>query len=802
MYYWRKQVSGKHNSNQRQKQGCFLGPARVLATETHRESDGQLRAGSSIWIIRGRRLLKCCAEQLRFATKREELLEHLSSSEDAKAPWTCNRLTEGLGGNEFDDVSQDQPTEDEWMRDQDPTQQAVPMEVPASPRVRLRPVAPSTSSSSQPQPPTRQRVGTPPPDDELVVQEAWYSLTTEASRQEACGAEAWSDTEAFVEVALDLPDSKRGLQQFVSNLEGYFVGALKRRAVEVNLKHLTAEERAGFEQAKAVEVKNFIAAKAFEALPADLRPPEEKAIKMRWLLTWKLKDDGTTKPKARAILLGYQDPEYETRTTTSPVMTRQSRQLTLAATARFRWFIQKGDVTGAFLQGRTYPGELFCIPCPEICAAMGLDEGTITRVKKGCYGLVDAPIEWYRSISEFLEELGLVKSWSDPCMWMYKPQGVLRGLIAGHVDDFLFSGPSDCAEWNGILTEIKNRFKWTDWESKSFTQCGVQVEEQSDGSFHLSQTAYVEKIPEIFLNATRKKQTEENTTDREKGQLRATLGALSWYAQQTAPHVSAEVGLLLSEVSKSTVDTIVKTNKLVSFVKARKDHKMIIHAIAEDCPVGIFTWADAAGQNRKCGGSTQGIFIGMAPLSMLQGEVCKVIPLAWHSHKIERQCKSPGAAEAVAAMSGEDYMFHMRFQWSEMMSKEVDIFDVDSLVRKVPGCLISDSRNVYDKLQTDELAIKGAERRTDLELLCIKHSQRVTNLLLRWVHSEAQLGNSLTKGGSKELEFFYNLKSQWRMVSDEQMRSARKRRQEGLDILQQERTTRQHIHKPIQDGMV
>ena len=278
------------------------------------------------------------------------------------------------------------------------------------------------------------------------------------------------------------------------------------------------------------------------------------------------------------------------------------------------------------------------------------------------------------------------------------------------------------------------------------------VERQSDGSFHLSQKAYVEKIPEIFLNATRKKELTSETTEREKSQLRATLGALSWMAQQTAPHVSAEVGLLLSEVCRSTVETIVKTNQLVHFAKAHKDHRLVIHAIPAHIPVGMFTWCDAAGQNRQDGSSTQGLFVCLGPLSLLDGQVDKVIPIAWHSNKIDKQCRSPGAAEGRAAVAGEDHMYHARFQWGEMMNAQVNIFDVDSIVRSVPGCLISDSRNVYDKLQTTELTIRGAEKKIDLELLCLKHSQRETKVNLRWVHSEAQLGNSLTKGKTKELQ--------------------------------------------------
>ena len=161
---------------------------------------------------------------------------------------------------------------------------------------------------------------------------------------------------------------------------------------------------------------------------------------------------------------------------------------------------------------------------------------------------------------------------------MWKPGGVLKGLISGHVDDFLFAGSKDDPEWCTLTQKIRDHFKWTDWEQGSFVQCGVKVEVQPDGSYHLSQPEYVEKIPEVYVNANRKKEQDQPTTEREKTMLRATLGALSWLAQQTAPHISAEVSLLLSEVATSTVEVIHRTNKLVHFAKSRKDHKLVIHA--------------------------------------------------------------------------------------------------------------------------------------------------------------------------------------------------------------------------------
>ena len=254
-----------------------------------------------------------------------------------------------------------------------------------------------------------------------------------------------------------------------------------------------------------------------------------------------------------------------------------------------------------------------------------------------------------------------------------------------------------------------------------------------------------------------------------------------------APHISAEVGLLLSEVNSSTVQTIVQTNMLVTAVKARRKHEMLIHKFPESIELGCFAWVDAANENRQDGGSTQGIFIGIAPVSLLQGELCPISPVAWHSHEVDRVCRSPGAAETQAAVNGEDHLYYARFQWSEMMYGAGSTKEPDRTVSKVTGCVVSDSRNVYDKLQTEVLVIKGAEKKANIELLSLKEAQVRIKVIIRWVHSEAQLANSLTKkNGGKELELYYRMGYTWKIVEDPQMRSARKRRQAGVDTLQDE----------------
>ena len=117
-----------------------------------------------------------------------------------------------------------------------------------------------------------------------------------------------------------------------------------------------------------------------------------------------------------------------------------------------------------------------------------------------------------------------------------------------------------------------------------FVQCGVTIEETPQGGFALSQPQYLDKVSELTLNATRRREKNLPKQKFEKTKLRGILGALSWHAQQVAPHFSAEVGLMLSEISTSTVETLCRVNHLLQRAKARKDHKLLIHAFPEKSP--------------------------------------------------------------------------------------------------------------------------------------------------------------------------------------------------------------------------
>lgn len=101
----------------------------------------------------------------------------------------------------------------------------------------------------------------------------------------------------------------------------------------------------------------------------------------------------------------------------------------------------------------------------------------------------------------------------------------------------------------------------------------------------------------------------------------------------------------------------------------------------------------------------------------------------------------------IVAVNAEDSLFFAtRFQFGDVGST---LRRVNNIVNSITGCLITDTRHVYDKLSTEVICTKGTERRVDIELMGLKPSQLRST---RWAHSDAQLStNSLTKNEQRQL---------------------------------------------------
>ena len=775
VFYWRKQVPGGAGKGFSWT-GQFVGPARVLATETRVEEDGSLRAGSIVWLHHAGRLLKAAPEQLRGASEREQAIEELKGP--LEIPWTISSLAAHPNRRTYHDISRDIPSNADF---EDAANRPIHPTGGLRHTQKKRPIDSGASSS---QASTRR-----------------ISIEGEAGDPHMSGiasANLSEENNQAFEISFELPTSKRGLQRFMESPEAYVVSQLKRSTTEVKERALTDSELLQFKEAKGKEVRNYIQSQCFKVLPSRVQEQVRDAVGMRWVLTWKSLQDGSQekKAKARCVILGYQDKSYEYKQTSSPTLSRTGRQAFLLFCSQHHFRIQKGDVSSAFLQGDLLQDGMHVMPTDEICRVLGIPEGSITKLQRAAYGLVEAPLWWYKSVSSFLVSIGYTRLKSEPCIWVYfdsehKP----RSIISGHVDDFLFGGTPNDELHERFMKQIQQKFSWGTWENTPFVQCGVRVSQDEKFGFHLEQHDFIQGLRPIYLSNERMRKHDDFTTDAEKTQLRAVLGSLSWLCGQTDYVHSADVGFLISQVPHSRISDLLKANALVDDIK-RDPISLKVHPLPKGEPLDIVAWADAAWANRPDNvNSTGGIVIGGASRSLRDGVLTPVSLLAWHSYKIDRNSRSPACAETHAVVDAEDELYHVRYMWSELQHSPdvLRSLSPQERVRLVPGILITDSKNFYDKLNKDTPVVKGAERRADLEALTVKDSMEETDLMLRWVHSDAQLANSGTKPSEKhQIVLFRRLGQRWRIIYDPEMVSAKRRKALGLPPMVQCTNTTKH----------
>ena len=113
-------------------------------------------------------------------------------------------------------------------------------------------------------------------------------------------------------------------------------------------------------------------------------------------------------------------------------------------------------------------------------------------------------------------------------------------------------------------------------------------------------------------------------------------------------------------------------------------------------------------------------------------------------------------------------------------------------IKAIETVLVLDARDLYDAVAKNESAACGMrDRRSGIEALALKQALSCGNATLRWVHSQAQLGDALTKSSAglvgHMLRFFST--GQWHLVDDPMFTSARKRAAAGLDVLDKVEST-------------
>ena len=165
-----------------------------------------------------------------------------------------------------------------------------------------------------------------------------------------------------------------------------------------------------FQGAKVKEVNSWLSTETVRKI-ARSQIPQDQILRSRWVLTWKPIEEDTTgnkhKPKARLVILGYEDPHLESLARDSPTMGRDTRTLIMQFAASSHSRIKSFDIQTAFLRGSRQDGRILGMEPPkEMRAAMDLKPWECCELLKSAYGLVNAPLLWYVELKKCIAKLG------------------------------------------------------------------------------------------------------------------------------------------------------------------------------------------------------------------------------------------------------------------------------------------------------------------------------------------------------------------------------------------------------------
>ena len=111
-----------------------------------------------------------------------------------------------------------------------------------------------------------------------------------------------------------------------------------------------------------------------------------------------------------------------------------------------------------------------------------------------------------------------------------------------HINDMCLGGNQEFVE---IIAEpLKKLYPFKHWHHGKGDFLGKWVEQKGNGDIVISQTEYAKKLTGLDIDQKRKRETNEETTEDEKKQMRAVLGAINWLVSGTRPDLAASCSLL------------------------------------------------------------------------------------------------------------------------------------------------------------------------------------------------------------------------------------------------------------------
>ena len=469
------------------------------------------------------------------------------------------------------------------------------------------------------------------------------------------------------------------------------------------------------EEAKQKELKVWLDNNVYDCIEKE-ETHLNNSISTRWVLEHVTKDDHPT-IKARLVARGYEEEKANLQIK-SPTAKCASLKLVLTIIAAKGWDPSSIDITRAFLKGKPIDREVFLIPPKE-----AKDKDKLWKLRKCVYGLSDAGRLWYVSLKEKLLSLNTKIS-----RFYWQINEKLEGIIAIHVDDFIYGGTPKFL--NEVIEGIKAIFPVSSEKHCGFTYLGIEFQKHQDGAVSLSQKKYIEQLQPIQLSAKRQAQRNNEANSDEYKKYRSLCGQLNWLSTRTRPDLAFDTCILSNRLKDTSVNDLKIMNKVIKKVKGNSGTKLVYRPLKDIEQAELVTFSDASYGKLSDGGSQGGYII------FLRANTNSMNVISWKSVRLNRVCRSPEAAEALALMEAASTCVVLAACISELFSRKTPIKTT---------CYV-DSISLVDVLKSKK---DPRESRLLVDIVALREMILQNEITVEWVSGKEMIADALTKTGCK-----------------------------------------------------
>ena len=232
-------------------------------------------------------------------------------------------------------------------------------------------------------------------------------------------------------------------------------------------------------------------------------------------------------------------------------------------------------------------------------------------------------------------------------------------------------------------------------------------------------------------------------TENERQALRGLIGSVQYAATNTRPDLSAKLSLLQAKINSATVKDLGDANRLLQEAKIHKHTKITIKSIPLH-DVRFVSFSDASFANRANSQSQKGCLILASSKHIGEWQASEISPLLWYSRKIARVVGSTLASETYALSGSVDLLSWLRIHWSWLLKPSEEWKNPEKYLAQSPEAYaVVDCKSLYDLIQKTNVP-QCQEHRVMLEALIIKDRIK-EGIVVKWVHSAAQMADCLTK---------------------------------------------------------